>query len=404
MSVPAPKDRLLAHLRAALDEGIFVKLTLGGPRGADRSLRQVIVRAIELRGAPHLSFVWRQATRDVTRNLTPDDGLALLQDLIGKDFRTANLFTTRQSFQLEFRDGHGTRWREGPPVHAAAPSPAHDTPKARRLAPADAPWLAGLGVTTPDGKVARGMEAKFRQIHQFLEVLAPLLPPPLLQSGASPVLVDMGCGKGYLTFAACDWLQRAGTRPRVTGWEVRPELVEAANRLARDHGFTGLRFQAGTIADATLEHVDVLMALHACDTATDDALARGIDAGARVLLVSPCCHKEIRPQLRPPPALAGALRHGILREREAEFVTDALRAALLEWAGYDTKVFEFISPEHTAKNLMIAATRRASNPESAREDAARRVRDLAAFYGVRAQHLAARLGFALAPDSPPCPT
>jgi hypothetical protein len=206
----------------------------------------------------------------------------------------------------------------------------------------------------------------------------------------------MGCGKGYLTFAAYDWLRRGGSgEATVRGFEARPELVELGNRVARENNFAGLSFAAGSIATAKLEGVDTLVALHACDTATDDAIAQGIGAGASLIIVSPCCHKELRPQLTPPPVLAGALRHGILRERHAEFVTDSLRAALLEWAGYETKVFEFISTEHTAKNLMIAATKRPSNLD--RDEAAARVRELAAFYGIHAQQLAANLNFPLPP-------
>ena len=170
-------------------------------------------------------------------------------------------------------------------------------------------------------------------------------------------------------------------------------MVELCNRAARECGFSGLRFETGTIERTSLDRVDVLVALHACDTATDDALAKGVQAGAALILVAPCCHQELRPQLRPPPVLAETFRHGILRERQAEFVTDALRAALLEWAGYQTKVFEFISTEHTAKNLMIAAVKRKHSKD--REELARRAGDLAAFYGVRAQRLATQLGFEL---------
>jgi hypothetical protein len=140
--------------------------------------------------------------------------------------------------------------------------------------------------------------------------------------------------------------------------------------------------------------MDVLVALHACDTATDDALARGVRAGAALLLTAPCCHKELRPQLRPGPALAGLTRHGILRERQAELVTDALRAALLEWAGYEARVIEFVSPEHTAKNLMIVAVRR-PRPDAA-ERLANAVHALAGAFGIRHQRLAELLGFSLA--------
>jgi hypothetical protein len=210
--------------------------------------------------------------------------------------------------------------------------------------------------------------------------------------------VDMGSGKGYLTFAAFDWLRRFG-RPNliVRGIEARAELVELCNRVAQENGLAQLRFETGTIANAQLDRVDVLVALHACDTATDDAIAKGIRAGASLILVAPCCHKELRPCLKPPTVMADALKHGILLERQAEFVTDALRAALLEWAGYDTKVFEFISTEHTGKNLMIAATKRTWTGD--RESLAVRVRELARFYGIEFQRLANQLRFDLATKS-----
>jgi hypothetical protein len=197
----------------------------------------------------------------------------------------------------------------------------------------------------------------------------------------------MGAGKGYLTFAIAALL---GERAEVRGIEVRPDLVSLCNRVARDTGFAHLTFTAGTIADANLEACDVLIALHACDTATDDALARGIAAGARLLVVAPCCQKELRPQLAAPPVLADALRHGIFQERQAEFVTDALRAQLLEWTGHRTKVFEFISTEHTAKNLMIAAIKAHAAGDAA---IATRTREFARFYGIRGQRLARHLGF-----------
>ncbi|MDR2674908.1 MAG: SAM-dependent methyltransferase [Opitutaceae bacterium] len=220
---------------------------------------------------------------------------------------------------------------------------------------------------------------------------------------AAPLRVaDMGCGKGYLTFATAALF---GGRARVEGIEARADLVGFCNRVAGEHGFANLTFTQGTIAAAAPAQLDILIALHACDTATDDAIAKGVAAGARLIVVSPCCHKELRPQLVAPPLLAGALRHGIFQERQAEFVTDALRAQLLEWSGYRVKVFEFISTGHTAKNLMIAAVKpraaehRAAAAErcaAADDELARRIRALAAAYGVRRQSLAAQLGFALA--------
>jgi SAM-dependent methyltransferase len=238
-------------------------------------------------------------------------------------------------------------------------------------------------------RVLEAKPDKIRQIQKFVEILSHLieLPKPTLR------LVDMGCGKGYLTFAAYDWLWQHGwPSAEVTGIERRTDLVEQSNRIADEFGLAGLRFEAADIERyLPAEGIDVLIALHACDTATDDAIAKGVSAGAKVIVVAPCCHKELSPQLKAPPVLAGPLRHRILYEREAEFVTDALRAALLEWQGYETNVFEFISTEHTAKNLMITAVK------SGRPAKIQPARDLATFYGIRSQLLAERLGVSLAP-------
>jgi hypothetical protein len=409
--VPPPdaKQRWLELLAAAVRDGTFVKLTLSHPVGVDTSLKNVLVRPVALRAGQRLSFVFRHINRDITKNLTRDEGLAHIDRLLGAEFQAANLFTTGQSAQLDLRDGQKPRIVLGQPRHASAPATAHDRARKRLVDPKGSPWLHALGVTTAVGKVCAGMEAKFRQINKFVEILRPLLDrairdgaviPPSEMSAAKPplerslTLVDMGCGKGYLTFAAYELLRRSGwAQATVRGIEARVELVELCCRVAREFGFEGLQFEFGTIESAALDHVDALVALHACDTATDDAIAKGVQAGAGLILVAPCCQKELRPQLRPPPALAQTLKHGILQERQAEFVTDALRAALLEWAGYDTQVFEFISTEHTAKNLMIAAVKRKQSKD--RDELKRCVLELAAFYGIRTQRLAKRLGLKL---------
>ena len=407
------RERFLALLRRAVEQGELAKLTLGRHRGADATLRNLFVRPVTIKAGPRLAFLWRHATRDVTKNHPPAEGLALIELLVGADFLDAHLFTAKETAQLECQPDGTARLR----LLAAAPArPAettHDRVKPRLIA-TDAPWLQALGVTNAAGRPREGMAGKFRQIEKFAEVLSHLLEESGFGSQAEPRLigtvrpthespnntpfspsrpfqvVDMGCGKGYLTFAVSALL---GDQARVRGIEVRPELVDLCNRIASEQGFgSRLTFAAGTIADTPLEGVDVLIALHACDTATDDALARGVAAGARLLVVAPCCHKELRPQLMAPPVLAGPLRHGIFQERHAEFVTDALRIELLEWAGYRTKAFEFISTEHTAKNLMIAAVK-ARPPGD--PDAAGRIRTLAAFYGIRRQSLALPLGLEL---------
>ena len=400
-----PRTRFLASLENAVTSGAFVKLTLGKSRSSDPTLKNLFVRRVELKSGPHLSFLWRHATRDITKNHPIPEGLANISSLIGREFLDAHLFTRTENAQLECQpDGIAklrikTTHEPNIVAPAAQPSAGHDRSKSR-LIPRDASWLRALGVTNDRGLPREGMSDKFRQIEKFAELLTHLLGEAFTLSEASsqeeesPVpplrIVDMGSGKGYLTFAIATLL---GPRATVLGVEARRELADFCNRIASNENLVpALRFSAGTIAETTLSSIDVLIALHACDTATDDALANGVAAGAKLLVVSPCCQKELRPQLTAPPVLENALQHGIFQERQAEFVTDALRAQLLEWAGYRTKVFEFISTEHTAKNLMIAAIK---SHEAGNADRAARIREFAAFYGIRHHHLATRLKFDL---------
>ncbi|MEN9675095.1 MAG: hypothetical protein RIS76_991 [Verrucomicrobiota bacterium] len=396
------KQEWLDLLTSALDGGTLVKVSLGAPRRPDAPVRKLLARPVSLREGLRLQLVWQMATHDVTKNLEAPEGVERIGELMGTDFCVGNLFTTERTAQLEFRKGRAGRVVYTAPATTVAAETGHDRVKPRTVEAAR-PWLQALGITTTTGAVCKGHESKFRQIHRFVELMDPLLVEagilgePGKEAGfdGAPVrLWDMGCGKGALTFALHEHLCGRAPRPVTTrGVEARPALVEGANRVVRDAGCTGLEFVAGTIADVPREAVDVLVALHACDTATDDALAAGVASGASLLVVSPCCHQEVRSQLVAPPVLASVLQHGILREREAELVTDGLRAALLDWAGYEPRVFEFISPEHSGKNLMIAGLKRRQPAD--RDAAARRVRDLAAFYGIRRQRLAEAMGFDL---------
>jgi SAM-dependent methyltransferase len=400
MSSESGKARLATLLAQSVTDGTFVKLTLSGPVNPRLDLRNLLVRPVQLKAGPHLMFTFRHATKDVIKNYEPAEGARLLAEALETEFRNAHLFTTAGDHRLESRRDGSVTLQSTPPTHTTTLPAAHDRLKKRLIAPRT-PWLRGLEVTDDRGEVREGMSAKFRQIQKFTEILDHLVSElPKRRPEAGPLrFVDMGCGKGYLTFAAYEHLARVFRKSvEGLGIEQRGDLVELCNRLARESRFEGLHFRSGTIERTRLETCDILVALHACDTATDDAIGAGISAGAALILVSPCCHKEVRPQLRPPPVLASVLRHGILRERQAEFVTDALRALLLERAGYATQVFEFIATEHTAKNLMISAVKRAQAVETTEVE--RQIRDLAAFYGVRNQRLAAQLGMRLESPAP----
>ena len=393
MTDTPPREDFLAQLGTSVRDGSFVKLTLGKPRGADPTLRSLHVRPVTLRGAPHVSFVWRHDRQDITKNHAPEDAITELAALIGSAFHSAHLFTMARLAQLEFNKKGEPRLTYGPAAVEKADG-EHNRTKPRVLTDQSHAWLEKLGVTNATGSVREGLADKHRQIHKFTEILSHLAADAALPTHRPLEIADMGCGKGYLTFATHDYFNLVAQRPaHVRGIEARAELVTLCNRIARETERENLNFFQGTIESAKLPALDVLIALHACDTATDDALAKGVQAGAALLVVSPCCQKELRPQLAAAPVLAPALRHGIFQERHAEFATDALRALLLEWAGYDTKVFEFISTEHTAKNLMIAATKREGPART--EAAALRVRELAAFYGIKTQALARQFYFDL---------
>ena len=397
----APLDAFLAAVRNAIAERSLGSLVLSKNRhrGVDEatSLR---IRLIDLRGAPTLSFVSHHPTRDTTKNLDPEAGLSAIASLLEgsgeTSFAHATLHRPGGSWQLMIgRSGRQTlrRIAGGDAVVADAPSPdtatalpAHDRPK-RRALPLDLPFLVALGITDERHRVVPSMARKWKQIDKFLEVLDGAL-DAVPHAGAAPLrIVDYGCGKGYLTFAVYEHLRRRfGVAPQVTGVELRADLVAFCNAVAERSQCDGLRFVQGDLRSFEPESVDVMIALHACDIATDHALDLGLRAGAGVLVCSPCCHKELRPQMASPAPLGALFRHGIHLGQEAEMVTDSLRALLLEGEGYEAKVFEFVALEHTNKNKMILATRRPAASSTA-DRAFGQVDALKAFYGIREQRL-----------------
>jgi SAM-dependent methyltransferase len=385
------RARFLQKLEVAWHAETLVKLTLSQPRGGEAGLRNVYGRVVELREGRRLSLVWRYATRDVTKNLPLPEALAALGTLLGVELERAHLFTTTGDWQLQCDAAGQGKLKASRPAFAVAPAPEHDREKRAALPAESAGWLRALGVTNAAGDARAGMAPKLRQIQRFTELLGHLLDDSPLRGRRELRVVDMGAGKGYLTFATAEFFRARGLAAEIVGVEARAELVELTNRVAREHGFAGMRFERGTIGEwPPAAAVDVVIALHACDTATDDALAQAVRGGASLILAAPCCHQEVRAQLQPPPVLREVLRHGILAAREAEIVTDGLRALVLEIHGYAAKVFEFISPEETSKNLLLTAQRRlvAVDPEPLRA----RLRELMDFYGIREQRLVSLLG------------
>jgi SAM-dependent methyltransferase len=377
-------DEFVRHTIESLSDGTFARLVLSRSIDSADAPEKVIGRLIELKAGPHLSLTFRYPTRDTTKNVPLDQATIWAKQQIGVQFHSALLNTTKRDWQLFVDDSGAAKLVVHKPSKAKAPSREHDRARKAILDDSARDWLLGLGILNERGNVRPAMADKHTQINRYLEIFTHLAKDCgwLERRNISPIIADMGCGKGYLTFALWHLFARVWKRPvKVIGVELREELVASTNELARKIGAEGLDFVAGTIENTELPEVDALIALHACNTATDDAIRRGVETGAQLIVVAPCCHKEVRPQLGQPAPLAAVLEHGIMAERMAEWATDGLRALFLEWAGYQTKMIEFVSSEHTPKNLMIAAVR---NGEPFVSTTARaRVEQFKEFFGIR---------------------
>ena len=376
-------DKFIDELRLSLKQETFIKLTLGNYKGADERLQKIQSRLIKTKRGTRLFFLYRSENRDTAKNYAFDEGVELVRKMLGTDFFAAHLFTTENDFQLDIG-------RRGSRLNVAKPtlrkqSLAHDREKQRPV-DQDAFYLKALGITSDQGKVRDRAQDKWRQINRYIEILASLIDRSPLSDSRSIRIVDMGSGKGYLTFATYDYFRNVrGLETSVTGIEMRRELVERGNEIAKASEYDGLIFVQGGIADTAVAGVDVLIALHACNTATDDAIYKGINADASIVIAAPCCHKELRPQIEPPPMLTDVLKHGIMLDRTAEFVTDALRSLLLERSGYSVKLLDFVAVEHTPKNLMIVGTNTRAVHRHAELD--REIAELKQLYSIKHQHL-----------------
>ncbi|KKB10387.1 hypothetical protein VE26_08945 [Devosia chinhatensis] len=378
----------VAAVQLAFTEGTLTRLKLGGYQGPEAELKSAEARKVAIKAGERLSFVFRYKTRDITKNLTLNEAALLLTTGLTEDWRSARLET--MGFDLQFeRQGDTMRLKRRDVAGREAASSGHDRAKNRPLAETSKPWLYALGITGKDGAVRNTAQDKFRQINKMVEIFAPLIQG---LKAESPRIVDMGAGKGYLDFALYDYLASQGARAEVIGVELRPQLVSDGNATAQASGFEGLRFEAGSILDYDASGANAVIALHACDTATDDAIYRGISAGAELIAVAPCCHKQIRRQMEagvPDQSLDFLLRHGTFMEKQAEMVTDGLRALILEASGYRTKVFEFVSDAHTPKNNLIVAQKGGAGSRQAALD---RIAAVKTLFGIDKHYLEGLLG------------
>jgi hypothetical protein len=380
-------NELMTLLEASLQDESFVKISLDSYKGKEVDLKNIHVRRVVIKREDKLSFTYRYKTRDIVKNYGYDEGLHRIFDALSDGFQSATLCTT--AFDMTLGKGG---LKKNPPSHSTPLPLGHDKPKERMIITEDKHYLHALNITDEKGTVFKNAQDKFRQINKYVEILSTHLKS--IPDGTLTKIVDMGAGKGYLTFALADYLKGLGQTPDIIGVEFRKDLVDVCNRIARHAKFDNLTFTEGSIQNFDSTGATVLIALHACDTATDDAIFKGITAGAELIVVAPCCHKQIRREIeknKKSNDLDFLMQYGTFVERQAEMVTDGLRALILNYCGYSTKVFEFISDAHTPKNVMIVATR---DKKQTQRDASllKKIKEAKEFYGVKEHYLEKILG------------
>jgi hypothetical protein len=340
----------------------FRRATFAGvARAGPSPWQRVVIRAIELRGEPQIQFSYFDGKKDVVKNHRPGDAAAHLAEIIALGFSGIHLLAADEEIDIRTTKKGKVlvgRRRAAPNSESEPHNRAKNVPlpegRADRL-------LEVMGIMTPDGRVRPSMRAKYSQINEFLKHLVHLMDDAGLRGlGLELEILDCGCGSSYLTLAVHHYLNDVlGLPARVTGVDINEEVIRKSMERSQSLSAEGVAFECARIRGIQARP-DIVLALHACDTATDEAIAQAVRAEAKLLLSVPCCHHALNAELRAhgqAEVLRPLLRHGILRERAADLVTDAFRALALRIMGYRTDVVEFVSTEHTARNLMIRAVR-----------------------------------------------
>lgn len=354
------KQKFIDHLNESIRDNSFVRIAFGKYRGDDKDFQNIYVTKVKIKEGERLSFKFRYKTKDIVKNFEYATGLRLTDEILGKDFLSGTLFTTKNDFTLDYSKKRVPKLFIKKATSTSQVSVEHNKSKSR-FVDNNAKYFHLLGITTSDGKVKSDKYDKFRQVDKFIEITDSLYRSSDMKNKSDLKIIDMGSGKSYMTFALYDYFANTlSKKVEMKGIEQKEELVKLSNLISDECDLTGLKFETGTIEKINQNKSDMIVALHACDTATDDAIVKAIEADAEIIILAPCCQKYVRKRLVIPESLKGIYRHGILEERLAVTLTDGLRALLLEYSGYETKVFEFISSEHTAKNTMITAVRNRS--------------------------------------------
>ena len=340
---------------------------------------KVRVRPVMLKGGMVFQAEELTEKQAFHRNLTREEGVSYLLGLMESGFKQAEVESSRgQARVLVGKKGTvSIKVKKNQQKMVAAPNVASHNRQKRYILEEGKPvaFLEDLGVMTADGKVVRSRYDKFRQINRFLEFIEDIL--PRLNKSRENVIIDFGCGKSYLTFAMYYYLHELkGYEVRIIGLDLKQDVIDHCNRLSVAYGFDKLKFYHGDIASYDgVDHVDMVVTLHACDTATDYALEKAVKWDASVILSVPCCQHELNKQMDNE-LLRPVLQYGLIKERMAALYTDALRAEILENRGYRTQILEFIDMEHTPKNILIRAVKQGGPKDNRKE-----IEDILQFLG-----------------------
>ena len=350
----------LVRAKILARESLIRAVFTGQQKGSDQSWVKVVVRPVEIKGQIHLQFSYFDEKKDITKNYL-EEAEAKVNELLALPFRNIFIESAAGNLQVNVSKKGKALVNETKPSKETTDL-AHDRQKNKILTAENAaPFLKAIGIMTEDGRIRADMQRKFKQINEFLRLVDETGSLPA-QSGQPIHVVDFGCGSGHLTFAMYFYLREIlQLDAHVTGVDIKRELIDQLQTKSEALGWSRLKFQTGYIADYESDvRPEVVLALHACDTATDDALAKGIGWGSKLIICAPCCQHELQEQMARtelPDPLAPIFQHGIFFERMGDILTDTFRANILRIMGYRTDITEFIPIEHTGKNLMIRSVK-----------------------------------------------
>ena len=380
-------EKFISCVSEATEQSTLVKMTLSKPVQKHDELRNIYVKPVLIKEKRLFAFTYRYERRDEVKNYDAEQMVDILKEMLPARFLNAVLFTVSEDVTLLVSSKGKATIQTKKVQECREQNLEHDKQKARLINPAN-PWWYQLGLTTREGKITADMQHKFKQIYKYAEIVESLIKP--MKFDGTVHIADMGAGKGYLTFALHELLtQRLNLDVDIKGVEIRPDLVLKINEIIKADDLKGLEFVESSIEAYHPEKLDVLIALHACNTATDDAIASGIKAGAELIVCAPCCHKQIRQEIERSGRYDAITRYGIFLERQAVMITDTIRALILEYFGYKTQVMEFIEMEHTPKNVLLVGKKTSKSTKDPK--ILQQIADLKAQYGIVKHYLETKL-------------